>query len=789
MRLSIDWLRDHVDLGGKSPAEVAELYTLHVAEVNEVVEPGGGWPGIVVGEVTRVKPHPNADKLRLVEVDAGDATRPEVVCGAPNVAEGQKICFAPEGTTLPDGLVLKRRKIRGVESAGMVLSERELGLSDKHEGILVLDPGAPVGAPAREVLPGGPAIEVDNKAITTRPDLWGHFGAARELAAVLGRDLAPLDLGPEVPGDAPQVSVAVECTDLCPRYLGWVIGGIEVGPSPAWLKQRLEDAGQRPINNVVDLTNYILLECGQPLHAFDRRQIAQGRIVVRRAAEGERVTTLDGVERELPEGACVIADPERAVAIAGVMGLENSEVAKDTTEIVLEVANFEMTSIRATAKALGLRTESAVRFEKGLDVEGVPAAARRFFTLLQRVCPSARPLGGAADVRTPPGPPRTIPMPEDFVSRRLGIDVPAARADEILGRLGFGVARKEGALRVTVPSWRRTEVSIPEDVVEEVGRIQGWDRIAPVPLHGRLEPVPLEPERAARDRARRALTYEAGLCEVFVYPFVTADECARAGLEPPSLQLANAEQPGLDLMAASLVPKVLAVVATNLKYRDDVALYAIAPVFEAGGEDGLPRQDERITLAIARRGKESPALEVKGVVETVLDAFRVAGARVDQKEGPAWLHSGRAAELRRGRDAFGWFGELAPRVARAFGIEAPCAVADLDMVALRGAAGRLGRMRPISRYPTVPYDVAVVVDRTTPAAEVEAALRKVDDRLVRDVRLFDVYEGKNLPEGKRSLAFALVFGALDRTLERKDVERLRAGVATSIEKRGWSLRG
>ena len=397
MKLSVEWLKEYVDLDGLEPSALGDLFTLHVAEVDSVTSPGGGWPGVVAGKVLGVRPHPDATKLRLVRVNAGGSEH-EVVCGAPNVAEGQTICFAPEGTTLPDGLVLTRRKIRGVESAGMVLSERELGLSDEHEGILVIDDGIGAGTPAREFLPGGAVIDVDNTAITTRPDLWGHHGAAREYAAILDRPLRPLELGDELPTDAPQVDVTIECPDLCSRYLGWVIGGIEVGPTPDWMRLRLEEAGQRSINNIVDLTNYIQLECGQPIHAFDRREVRGGRIVVRESTAGEKVTTLDGVERELAAGACMIADGERAVAIAGVMGLSNSEVRDDTTEIVLEVANFEMTSVRSTANALGLRTDSSSRFEKGLDPAGVPVAARRFFELLKRLCPNAAPIGGARDV-------------------------------------------------------------------------------------------------------------------------------------------------------------------------------------------------------------------------------------------------------------------------------------------------------------------------------------------------------------------------------------------------------
>jgi phenylalanyl-tRNA synthetase beta chain len=788
MLLSVEWLGDHVDLEDLSPEQVEELYTMHVAEVGGLVEPGGGWPGVVVGDVRAVRPHPDADKLRLVTVATGDGDL-EVVCGAPNVAEGQKICFAGAGTTLPGGFVLEKRKIRGFLSTGMVLSERELGLSDEHEGILVLETDAPAGTPLREVLGGGAVLDVDNTGITTRPDLWGHYGAARELAAVLRRELRPLDLGDPPPESEPSVRVTVESPELCPRYLGWAIRGVRVGPSPDWLRRRLEQAGQRSLNNVVDLTNFILLECGQPIHAFDRRQIVDGHIIVRASRPGERVTTLDGVERELPERACVIADPERPVAIAGVMGLANSEVMEDTTEIILEVANFEMTSVRRTAHVLDLRTESAVRFEKGLDPEGVPSAARRFLHLLRRLCPDAEPVGRPCDVRVPPEPPRRIEFADDFIPRRLGTGIDAAEVEDILSRLGFGVEQDGALWRVTVPTWRAgRDVSLPEDLLEEVGRIHGWDRIEDRPLLGDLAPVPVEPERGARRMVRSVLSGGAGLSEIHTYPFTTADACRRAGIEPGTLQLANAEQPGLDLMARSLVPAVMRALSENLKYREEAALYVVAPVFEKESEQGLPRENERLTLGIASRGDETTVFDVKGAVEAVFEAFGLQGVTLRQEEGPPWLHAGRCARLVRGREEFGWLGEIHPRVARAFELEGVGALADLDLDALRTAPARAPRMEPISRFPTVPYDVAVVVDRRTPAAEVEAVLRKADPKRVRAVRLFDVYEGENLPAGKRSLAFSIVFGALDRTLDTGDVEHLRAAVQAAIERKGWTLR-
>lgn len=787
MRVSLEWLSDHVDLSGLAPDEVAERIMLHTAEVEGVEFAGASWPGIVVGRVLGVRPHPNADRLRLVRVDHG-AGEIEVVCGAPNVAEGQRVCFAPEGTVLPGGLRLERRKIRGVESAGMVLSQRELGLGEDHEGILVLPERARVGAPVAEYLGAGAVVEVNNTAITARPDLWGHYGVARELAAILERELRPLDLGPEPPEGEPGVAVSLRDRRLCPRYLGWAIGGIRVAPSPEWLRRRLEAVGQRSIDNVVDLTNYVMLETGQPLHAFDRRRIARGRIVVRRARRGERVVTLDGAERELPEGACVIADPERALAVAGVMGLRDSEVREDTTEIVLEVAAFDRASTRRTAKSLGLRTESAVRFEKGPDPEGLVVAARRFFALLAKVCPEARPIGAPAVAGAPPRRVRPIAFPAPFLEARLGTAVPAATQDAILERLGFRVERTRARVRVTPPSWRASDVTIPEDVVEEVGRIHGYARIAPVPMRGTLDPVPVEPERAFRAAVRDALSSAAGLVEIHAYPFVTRADCARAHVAEPDLGVRDAAQTGLDFLAPSLLPALLGALARNLKHREEASLYLVAPVFRRRDGPGLPHERETVGVAVARRGDDGAARAIAGVVQTLVEALDLRDCRIVQEAGAGWAHPGRFAKLVRGAETLGAFGEVAPAVLRAWEIPGRAAAAELDAAALRAAAGGARRMRPIGRFPVVRFDVAVVVDRRTPAAEVADTIRRAAPESVWGVDVFDVYEGPNLPPGKRSLAFAVVFGSLERTLATAEVEGLRAAVTDAIRRAGYAIR-
>ncbi|MFQ5845363.1 MAG: phenylalanine--tRNA ligase subunit beta, partial [Planctomycetota bacterium] len=476
----------------------------------------------------------------------------------------------------------------------------------------------------------------------------------------------------------------------------------------------------------------------------------------------------------------------RARLVAGVMGLQNSEVRPDTTEIILEVANFERTRIRATSKALGLRTESAIRFEKGLDPEGVPAAALRFVKLLADLCPSVEVEYRPADVRPEPAPARRIDLVRGWVARRLGTSLSDAREEAILRRLGFGTEREREHLAVTVPSWRATDVSIPEDLVEEVGRIHGYEKINPLPLVGNLEPVPEEPERAARRRLRETLSGRCGLTEIHTYPFTTEEACRRSAVAPGTIAVTNAGVPGLDLLSPSHVPSLLRAVGHNLKYREMVAVYVVAPVFAKGEKGKLPREEERVGFAVAGDGGAA-ALEAKGIVEALLDTFHV-DAGVRQEAGPGWLHPGRSARVVRGRRELGWFGQLHPRVGAAFEIETPVGIGELDTAALRDAEHGEVRMKAISRFPGVRFDVAVVVDRRTPAADVQQALGRSGGELTRSVRLFDVYEGGNLALGKRSLAFRLEFSAADRTLEPRDVERLRGAVQRAVERAGWTIR-
>ncbi len=482
MKLSYRWLGELVDLSETPPAALKQRLTFHTAEVEDTEVLGEGLEAVVTGRVTGVRPHPDADKLRLCTVEAGgDAI--EVVCGAPNVAEGQIIAYAPEGATLPGGegeapITLEAREIRGVLSRGMICSERELGLGESHDGILVLAAETEVGVPITDVLPLTDTIyDIDNVCITHRPDLWGHIGWAREAAALVKQraSLPPVADLASLPQEGAPFPVAIDDPSGCRRYVGIVIENLTNGPSPLWLSRRLESLDVRSIDLLVDLTNLVLLEQGQPLHAFDLRDVRGGEIRVRTALPGESLTTLDGEKRTLAPDDLVIADAEGAVALAGVMGAENSEVRADTTAILLESATFDPVRIRRTATRLGIRTEASARFEKNLDPELALQAALRFTQLCLDHVPGARVSRPVADCHPRPVEPIEILLPYSLVRRRLGLRIADTRVRSILGSLGFGAVEEGSKIRVRVPSWRATkDIERAEDLVEEVGRIEGY---------------------------------------------------------------------------------------------------------------------------------------------------------------------------------------------------------------------------------------------------------------------------------------------------------------------------
>ncbi|HEU5432196.1 MAG TPA: phenylalanine--tRNA ligase subunit beta [Thermomicrobiales bacterium] len=807
MRVPLRWLSEFVEID-LPPAELAHRLTMAGLEAEKIEVIGEDWDKVYVGYVEKVEPHPDADRLVLATVDASEH-RLKVVTGAPNIRQGQNVALALAGARLIDGhsegrvyKTLKPSAIRGVRSEGMVCSEKELGLSDEHEGILVLPADAPVGARLADYL-GDAVIEFE---IT--PNLVHAFsiiGIAREAAAVLDEPLrlpAIPDLEAAPQGAANLAEVADP--DLCSRYVAVVIDGIAVGPSPEWLTKRLIAAGLRPINNIVDVTNYVMLEWGQPLHAFDRDRLEGGRIVVRRARPGEMLETLDHQQRQLTDDMLVIADAARPVGVAGVMGGVDSEVDERTTAIVLESANFNMTSIRHTARALRLRTDASARFERGLDPNLAGPAAARATQLILDLCPGSRVVG-ARDIYPTPVQPRELTMRFGEIERLLGVRYTPERVLDVLGRLGFAPqidGEGTGAqLRVSIPTWRG-DVSQPADIVEEVARIIGYDTLPETLPTGETPPVVRDPELRFANEVRDVLA-AAGAFETINYITVGEPELRlpagadgavgflHAVAPERLLRLRNPIQSERGVLRPSLLPVLLGIAAANLKHETGVRIFEIGRVY-LPSEAVLPREAPVVGVVLAGRrepisrfatDEQLDFFDLKGMVEALLDRTGAQGAYFERIEHPA-LHPGRAAALCLAEQRAGLLGELRPDLAAAFGIETErVVVAELDLDLLRAAASAVPAGLRVPRFLPVEQDFAVIVGEETPAAAVEAALLAGARPLATGIALFDIYRGPQLGEGRKSLAYRITFTAPDRALTDAELGKVRERIAKLLTQR------
>ncbi|MGD9713745.1 MAG: phenylalanine--tRNA ligase subunit beta, partial [Thermomicrobiales bacterium] len=766
MNVPLKWLNDFVE-PDVAVEELAHRLTMAGLEVEKINDIGTDWEHVYVGYVHTVEPHPDADRLVLANVEAGPH-RLTVVTGAPNIAAGQIVPLALAGANLIDGhsdtgvrRVLKPTKMRGVLSEGMVCSEKELGLSDEHEGIMVLDEQAPLGVPLKEYL-GDTVLEFE---IT--PNLVHDFsihGVAREVAALYDVPLtvpigADLDDFPRQGDDL----VIIEDTDLCPRYAAVVFEGVTVGPSPEWLARRLHHAGVRPINNIVDVTNYVMLEVGQPLHAFDRAKLTEGRIVVRTARNGESIETLDHEKRSLTPDRLVIADATRPVAIAGVMGGVESEVTEGTTEVLLEGANFDMKSVRHTSRDLKLRTDASARFERGLDPNLVTDAMARATRMILEVSPGAT-VTGYADVYPEPVEPTRITMRLSRFQQVLGIEIPTEDIIGVLDRLGMRASVQEGdpaLLIVEIPTFRR-DIDIPDDIVEEVARIIGYDQLPSTLPWGQTSAVQRDPVYRLRKQVRDAAA-AGGASEAVTYVTTSeqiveafhASERGSAGLvvDAPSetlLRMINPMQSGRNLLRVSLIPSLLEPLAANLKHTSSVRLFECARLYVSSGPHTLPREIEAMGIVMAGNREElsiyggSGSLDffdIKGLVEHVLESTGVVDITFGPATDPA-LHPGRTASVTSGGVTLGVLGELIPDVASAFGIDdARVCVAELDLDALFGVLPEGRRDVAVQRYLPARQDFAIVVDEHRSAGEVGEVLLDAARPLAKEVTLFDIYRG------------------------------------------------
>jgi len=790
MKMSLNWLRELCPVS-LSDDEIAQKLTSIGLEV-EGREKRGIGPGVVAARVVARDPIPGSDHLSVCQVDDGAGTH-QVVCGAQNYGPGDVVPMARLGARLPNGTEVRQAKLRGVESDGMLLSQRELGLSDDHAGLMILPREARVGTPVDELL-GFPDTILEVNVTPNRPDALSHVGIARELSAITGVPVRIPAAQPAGKGELP-ARVDVEDTQRCPRYVARVIEGVHVGPSPLWVQERLRACGVRPISNVVDATNLALLELGHPLHGFDLDKLAGRRIVVRRAREGEPLTTLDGKERKLSADDLVIADGEKPVALAGVMGGQTSEVGDKTTRVLLESAMFEPAGIRRTSRRHALHTEASHRFERGMDEHGADRAADRCAELIVQLA-GGRLLPGAIDVYPSPREPAKVLVRPARVSAVLGVPVGDAEVDRWLRALQL-VPMGDG--RWSVPSWRQ-DLTREIDCIEEIARLRGYDTI-PVKLHpaGVGETAAISPQWRVTQQARAALSAH-GFDEALNYSFLAEKDLAAVSPQTP-LRVANPLTTEQGAMRTTLLAGLLRNLGYNLaRGVRDLKLYELGRVYlpeadarHPSGELAWPAHEPRrlgLALTGSRRAKgwsgggdAADFYDLKGAVEDVLEAMGIAEARFQPGAHSALHPASSSALLVRGQPA-GNLGQVHPRVAGHFEVPQETFVAELDWEVLLEHSLAVKRLRGVPKFPAVARDLAFVVEASVPAERLLEEIRGADSaKLLEHVTLFDVYRGPPVPEGRKSVAFGLSLRAADRTLTDAEADALCASIRDRLKAR------
>ena len=803
MRIVRSWLAEYCELDGLSDEQLGDVITSLGMQVESIEVIGMPVTGVVAARVLRTERHADAAKVHRVWVDAGDGVERHVWCGAFNMKVGDMVPLATLGTNMPDGREILRRGILGIDSEGMLCSAAELGLSSDATGIMILPPEARPGRDVFAALGITRDVVYDLDITRNRPDATGHLGVARDVAAKLRVKFAPPKVDSVRRGAARRIPVKIIDPTSCARFNVTVMSGVVVGPSPDHLARRVIAAGMRPINNVVDASNLAMLECNQPNHAYDASKIASG-FRVRKAVAGERLTTLDGVDRELTVDDLLICDGEnRALGIAGVMGGASSEISSTTTEIALETAWFDPTTIRLTSQRLALRTEASARFERGVDPLGVEYSVGRFAAILRESCPKLVVHAGPTDVRTKRLPkPSVVPLRVAQVNRLLGTALAAKEVSSMLARIGFSCTPKSIGTRkgstvpsgagfaVKVPSWR-PDCTDEVDLVEEVARHVGYEALGKR-VSQSVQPGGLTPLQKRR-RALRDVVLSLGASEAMPSPFLAPGDHERAGvaIDGAALELENPLVVEESLLRTSLRPGMLKALAFNASHRaNDISLFELGHVYRARGAafdaskgHGLPEETEQLCI-MAVGADATTAVDWWSQITAVFGV----GAQLDQARVPSGYHPTRSATLARGKQVIGLLGEIDRLVLSRYGIDERVACLEIDASVLLSEPPKVAVAKPISRYPSTDFDLAFVVPSTVTAGSVQRALRQATGPLLEDVVLFDVFR-RAATDDTRSLAFRVRLRAADRTLTDSEVAATRSACIAVAEKLGCSLRG
>ena len=778
MNVSINWLKEYIDFN-LSPEALADRLLMLGVETESIKQRGEGLGGVVVGRIKAVRIHPNANKLVLCDVDVGQDSDEQIVCGAPNASEGLTAPVALVGAKLASGLRIKPAKIRGEESRGMLCSEKELGIGDDASGLMALSDDLPTGAPLAEALGLDNAV-LELEITPNRPDCLSMIGIAREIGAETGNTvkLPSVCVQEGAANVRDHTSVTIDAPELCPRYAARVIRGVRIAPSPEWLQRKLESIGVGAINNVVDITNFVLMECGHPLHAFDYHKLAENRIVVRRAATDETLTTIDGTERKLTSDMLVIADAEKPVALAGVMGGFDSEISDQTVDVLLESAYFHPSSIRKTSKALGMHSEASHRFERGADPEGVIPAINRAAQLIAEIA-GGEIAAGIIDVYPGKREPVQMKLRPERANFVLGTQISSDEMVEILTCLGFEVSP---TFEITVPTFR-PDVSREIDLIEEIARVHGYDNIPTTMPTGDVPAPPSTAKSELRERVKTHLI-ASGMTEAVNYSFYDPRGFDRIRLEASdsvrdALNIRNPLSEEMSIMRTTLVPSLLENAQRNRNHRvENIQLFEMSKVFLPSEDFELPNEPERVAGVIAGNigagvhgdpYRAADFFDIKGVVEGLLDVCGISDYTIAPTRHPLF-HPGRNASVEVSRQHLGIFGEVHPEVLETYDLEYKAYLFEFDFEILAYASDLTRRVEPISIYPSVNRDIAIVLDADIPASRPVELIRSVGGDLVKSVRLFDLYIGNQVPDGKKSLAYAIEYSSPTETLTDEQVD-------------------
>ncbi len=788
MLISLDWLKQYVDID-ENIKELENTLTMIGQEVEAIEVQGAHLDNVVVGQVVEYGKHPDSEKLSLLKVDAGDAESLQIICGATNHKEGDKVVVAKIGAVLPGDFKIKKAKVRGVESFGMLCSEVELGIGEDADGIIILPEDAPVGTEYRKYMGLDDTI-FELEITPNRPDCLSHIGIAREVAAYYGRKVKypKYELEEVIEPTSDNVTVDIQDKERCKRYTARVLKNVKVGESPEWLKKRLRAIGLRPINNIVDVTNFVMFEYNHPMHAFDLQKLSGNKIVIREAEAGEKIVTLDGEERELNNKELVIADEEKAVAIAGIMGGENTQVDEETTDLLLEVAYFTPENIRSTSKALGLSSDSSYRFERGIDRDNSEEVINRAASLMKEVA-GGEILNGNTDKYIEKFEEREVTLDLGKLNKFVGKEITLEEVGEILRNLGLEIKTSAGNIITVCPPSYRGDLTRAADLYEEVIRMYGFENIEDKMPTANIEAGSKDEETMVVENMKGALV-ELGLQEVINYSFIPVNALEKVKVEAETISIKNPLNEDMTVMRPTLIYSLLSNIRDNFNRNQfDLKLFEVSRTFTPAEE--LANEDLKVAIALAGRASKDlwdakpeahDFYDLKGYVENFLGLMGMNRFQLDRSENPTF-HPGRSADIKMGRDIVGTFGEIHPDVAENMGIKKERAyVAELDVAKILkyGKAGI--KYERIVKFPEVTRDLAILVDADVLVGNMVADIKK-SSNIIENVELFDVYVGERVEEGKKSVAVQVSMRKATGTLEEKEITGAIEKILGTIKKR------